>query len=193
MPRNADEITDEWLIVEAQRGHRGAMQALASRWHRRVISHAYRRTGQPEGAAEVAQDAWVAIVRGLHSLDDPSRFRAWIYRIVDHKAVDWVRKRRHQRDLNHRLREDPSLSVNSLDTSPERDARAATSDDDPIERLRRALRQLPEEPRTLLAMFYVDGLSILEIADALSLPEGTVKSRLFHARKRLRDFFETLS
>ena len=64
---------------------------------------------------------------------------------------------------------------------------------DAVDRLRRLLRTLPSEQRTLLALFYTDGRSVREIAEALGIPEGTVKSRLFHARTSLKSRLEERS
>jgi RNA polymerase sigma factor (sigma-70 family) len=191
--RGPDEILEEWLVIEAQSGRPAALQALAHRWHPRLVGHAYRRTGQPEAAAEVVQEAWIAIIRGLRGLEDPAYFRVWAYRIVDRKAVDWIRQRRRGREMVNRLADDPSLHGPGCDPGVDARRHESESREEPIEQLRSALRRLPDESRILLTMFYVDDLSVIEIAEALALPEGTVKSRLFYARKRLRESFEDRS
>jgi RNA polymerase sigma factor (sigma-70 family) len=191
--RGPQEILEEWLVIEAQSGRSDALQALAHRWYPRLVGHAYRRTKQPEAAAEVVQEAWIAIIRGLRGLEDPARFRVWAYRIVDRKSFDWIRQRRRGRELVSRLADDPSLHGPECDPGVEARRRESESREEPIEHLRSALRRLPDDSRILLSMFYVDGLSVIEIAEALALPEGTVKSRLFHARKRLRESFEDRS
>ena len=70
MSRGPQEILEEWLVIEAQSGRSDALQALAHRWYPRLVGHAYRRTKQPEAAAEVVQEAWIAIIRGLRGLED---------------------------------------------------------------------------------------------------------------------------
>ncbi|QEH31996.1 ECF RNA polymerase sigma factor SigE [Aquisphaera giovannonii] len=190
MSRGPEEILEEWLVIEARSGRPAALQALARRWHPRLVAHAYRRTGQPEAAAEVVQEAWIAIIRGLRGLEDPARFRVWAHRIVDRKAFDWIRQRRRGRELVSRLADDPSLHGPGCDPGAEARRRESEGREESIDRLRSALRRLPDDSRILLALFYVDGLSVVEIAEALSLREGTVKSRLFHARNRLRETLE---
>lgn len=176
MARSTGEVLDDWLVMTAQHGDAGAFEALARRWNRRLIALAYRRTGQIEGAAEAAQEAWLAIVRGLPGLDDPARFPIWASRIVDRKAIDWVRRRQRSRATNSGIGPDevegPAL---------ENDRR------DEVDRLRVLLRSLPDDQRTLLGLFYTEGRSVREIAGVLGIPEGTVKSRLFHARKFLKE------
>ncbi|WP_165235785.1 RNA polymerase sigma factor [Aquisphaera insulae] len=193
MARGPEAILEEWLVVEAQRGRTAALQALAVRWHPRLVGHAYRRTGHPDAAAEVAQEAWIAIIRGLTGLEDPAAFRVWAFRIVDRKSFDWIRRRRRGRALANRLVADASLHDPDCDPGPEARPREGDGRDERIEQLRLALRRLPDDSRIVLTMLYVDGLSVIEIAGALRLPEGTVKSRLFHARKQLRDSFEAQS
>jgi RNA polymerase sigma-70 factor (ECF subfamily) len=179
-------VLDDWLVLAAQGGDAAAFEALASRWNRRLIAHAYRRIGHAEGAAEASQEAWMAIVRGLPTLGDPSRFPAWACRIVDRKAVDWLRRRRRDRAIDDRLGHDPALRAEPTDPGPGAEAPRAEADALAVERLRRLLRELPAEQRALLGMFYADGRSVREIAHALGIPEGTVKSRLFLARKSLK-------
>jgi RNA polymerase sigma-70 factor (ECF subfamily) len=179
-------VLDDWLVLAAQGGDASAFEALASRWNRRLVAHAYRRIGHAEGAAEASQEAWMAIVRGLPTLGDPARFPAWACRIVDRKAVDWLRRRRRSRAIDDRLGHDPALRPQTVEPAPEADDPGADSDALAVERLRRLLRELPPEQRALLGMFYADGRSVREIAQAMGIPEGTVKSRLFHARKSLK-------
>jgi RNA polymerase sigma-70 factor (ECF subfamily) len=180
--RSPDEVLDDWLVLAAQGGEADAFEALARRWHRRLIAHAYRRTAHPEGATEATQDAWLAIIRGLPRLHDPSRFPAWAYRIVDHKAVDWLRRRRRRRALDDRLQAHPEV----FDPDPRARSPEPEDSPDPVARLRSALNDLPGDQRLLLALSYTDGRSVREIAGMLGIPEGTVKSRLFHARQHLK-------
>ncbi len=184
MSRTLEHVLDEWLVLKAQGGDSGALEELAERYHRRFLGLAYRFTGTAESAAEVTQEAWVAIMKRLWSLDDPARFRAWASRIVVRRAVDWVRSQRRGRQLNDRLAADPSLS------RPEAlEDKAIELEDGPSEsiaQLRAALRQLTPDRRALLSLYYNDGLSIREIAEALEIPEGTVKTRLFHSRQLLK-------
>lgn len=189
MTRSTGEVLDDWLVLAAQGGEADAFEALAERWHRRLVAHAYRRLGHAEGAAEAAQEAWLAIVRGLSSLDDPARFPPWAYRIVDRKAVDWLRRRRRQRAMDDRIGRDPGLRPLSIDPGPD-GLPGEPEGLDPVDRLRLALRQLPGEQRALLSLYYAEGRSVRQIAEAIGIPEGTVKSRLFHARQHLKSRLE---
>jgi RNA polymerase sigma factor (sigma-70 family) len=81
---------------------------LSRRWHPRVLGHAYRLLGRREAARDVAQEAWLAIVRGLRRLDDPARFKSWSFAIVGNKCRDWIRRTQRRRRLAEQFaREDP--------------------------------------------------------------------------------------
>jgi RNA polymerase sigma-70 factor (ECF subfamily) len=187
--RSTAEVLDDWLVLAAQGGSAEAFETLAERWHRRIVAHAYRRLSHAEGAAEAAQEAWLAIARGLSSLDDPARFSSWAYRIVDRKAVDWLRNRRRSRAMDDRIGQDPDLRSRAV-SPPADDPSGAPDRLEAVDRLRRELRRLPAEQQALLALFYTEGRSVRQIADALDIPEGTVKSRLFHARQQLKSRLE---
>ncbi len=182
MSRTHEDIEDELLVLLCQEGDSEALEALIARWQPRFARLAWRLTAEREAARDVVQDAWLAIVRGLNRLDDPARFRAWAYRIVKNKCVDWTRRRVAQRsagrDLHHSTVEVAEDSQNGTDSSDE------------VELLRKGLARLPEEQRAILSLHYLDGMSVAEIGRALEIPVGTVKSRLYHARNRLRQTLE---
>lgn len=173
MNRSVDQVFDEMLVLYATEGKREAFDRLARRWRPRHYAHACRLLGRNDLAADAVQDAWISIVRGLHRLDDPAKFPAWSYSIVTHRCQDLLRR-------NYRARE------SELDESiAAEDATGAFAAQD----LQRGLQTLPAEQRTAIALFYSEGFTIEEIAEALSVPTGTVKTRLFHARRTLRQYF----
>ena len=175
MTRTNSDAYVELLVLRAQDGDHRALCALVDHWQVRLSRHALRLTGDGEAAAEVMQEAWLAVVRSLRRLDDPACFRTWAYRIVTNKCADWVRRRARGR-----------ADTRPLDHDPAGEDRQPAELREEIAALRQALAQLPPERRAILAMFYLDDLSIRDIAEAFSLPVGTVKSRLFHARNHLK-------
>lgn len=175
-PHSAEAL-DDLLVLAAQDGSPSAMSELFRRWEGRLLRHAVHLTGSREGAADVSQEVWLAIVRGIGGLDDPGRFPAWAHRIVKNKSADWIRRRRRDRDTSEALGAEPA-------------GREADDTAEEIGALRRALRKLPADRRTLLSLRYVDGVSVQQIAELLRVPAGTVKSRLYHAREELRSVTE---
>ena len=170
------------LVLQCQEGNDNAMERLITRWQPRLSRLAWRLTAHREAAADIVQDAWLAIVRGLDRLDDPARFRAWAYRIVSNKCVDWTRRRVARRNVETGLRDDAAGA--SCDSKHETDSERE------VARMREALTKLPDEQRAMISLHYLDGMGVVEIARALDVPEGTVKSRLYHARNRLRQAME---
>lgn len=178
-------IHDELLVLEAQAGDERAFETLISRWQPRLLAHALRLCGDRDSAPEIVQEAWLAVVRGIRRLDDPARFRGWIFQIVTHKAADWVRKRQRQRRL------DDVASDEAENLNPDQLASDFCASDQ-TDGVRRALEMLTRDRRVLLSLFYVEDMRVDEIAIVLDIPIGTVKSRLFHARKELKDRLERM-
>ena len=181
MRRTPETIYDEWLVLRAQDEDAEALRILTLRWHGRLVRHAIHLTGNRDAASDVAQESWLAIVKGLRKLNDPARFPAWAFRIVSNKSADWVRTR---------VRDRPDQPPKPPEPSRDASSQSQLEHHEDIVQLRRALRELSAEHRAALSLHYLDGLSILEIAESLNIPPGTVKSRLHHARSRLRDTIE---
>lgn len=130
-------------------------------------------------ARDAVQDGWTDIIRALPRLDDAALFPAWAHRIVSRRAVDAVRHKSRRRRLNDAYAAEPAQAV---ETGME------TTADAPA--LNRALAALPAEQRAAVALFYGEDFSVAEIAAALRVPAGTVKTRLMHARRKLREALE---
>lgn len=183
MRRSAEDIRDEWLVLRWQSGEDAALRELVAGWQGRLYRHARRLVDRGDAAEEIVQEAWLAIVRGLVRLDDPSRFGPWAYRIVTNKCADWTRRRVRDRAEHARCERMGGQGV-----EVERGAASThvMDDDDAVRELREAMRTLSPEHRATLALHYLDGMSTAQIALAMGVPAGTVKSRLHHARERLR-------
>ncbi len=179
MRRTAHDIEDEILVLAAQDGDAAALGSLVRRWDGPLRRYAARLTGRADAAADAVQETWLAVARGIRRLDDPSRFRAWAFRITHHKCADWAAGRRRER----------SMLEAAAAPSAESEIPAAEADDD-VATIRREIDRLPAESRAVLALHYLEGFSVAEIAEVLSIPTGTVKSRLHHARERLRERLE---
>ena len=173
MVRRTEHLLDEILVLLAQDGNTRALERLAARWRPRHYAHARRVLGAEDGAADAVQEAWLGILKGLRRLRDPARFAAWSYAIVTRRCHDMLRRRR--RDLNGEPMTDPP------DPST---ADAGTSHD-----LRAAIANLSSQHRAVIGLYYLEGFRVAEISEALGISEGTVKSRLYHARLTLRRHF----
>ncbi|MBM3746363.1 MAG: hypothetical protein FJW34_11250 [Acidobacteria bacterium] len=91
-----DQLLEEVLVAECQRGSAKALETLIGRWQKRLWRYVYRLTGRSEAAWEVTQESWLGIVQGIGLLQDPARFKAWAYRVTTHKANDWMQTNLHR-------------------------------------------------------------------------------------------------
>ena len=171
MARPAWRIFDEYLLVSAQAGDRRAFEALARRWQKKLLAHAWRLLGDQEAARDAVQEGWIEIVRGLSRLRDERAFPAWAFRIVSRRCARSVAAAVRQRRIAADAEE------------PVAEPAFAEQDQD---RLRAAIRALPEAQRAAVALYHFEELSVAEVAVALDVPAGTVKTRLMHARRKLR-------
>ena len=189
MVRQPEHIYDELLVLDCQRGDQAALKELVGRWQKRLGRRgrrgrfALRLTGDPDAAADALQESWMASVRGIGRLDDPASFRAWAYRIVANKCADWVRKNQRRRELNELITADSDGRVVES-------AEAELEKQDEISQVRLAIRKLSDDRRMILTLKYVDEMPTREISKALNIPQGTVKSRLYHAREELKNILE---
>lgn len=181
MRRGKERIFDEYLAGAARAGERAAFERLARRWHPKLIAHAWRLIGERELASDIVQDSWADIVKGLKRLDDTAAFPAWAYRIVTRRAADTIRKRQRARKLNNAYAAEPHLLSEDTDH---------LEADDERQKLRHAMATLPGDQHAVLALFYTQDLTVAEIASALEIPPGTVKTRLMHGRRKLREHLE---
>ena len=138
---------------------------------------AYGVLRQREDAEDVAQEAFIKAHRNFRRLRDRASFRAWLVRLTWRLALDRQRtnRRRVHRDTEHG-RLDPTTSSSDPAIVSER-----------AEHVWRAIDELPEKLRLALVLSGIEGHDIREISRLLGLPEGTVKSRLFHARERMKE------
>lgn len=174
-----DSLRDDLLVLQCQQGDAAAFDQLVERWQQPLMNYAYRLTDDRAAAQDVVQETWMAVIRGLVALRDMTLFRAWLFRIASHKCQDhWRRNRSRER------------FVTEVQNQPESCSSASGSPGAVRTDITAAFRRIPPESRVVLDLMYMEDFSVGEIADMLSLPEGTVKSRLFHARKQLRQLME---
>lgn len=175
-----ERILDEYLVAAARSGDAHAFDLLVARWQPRLIAHAVRLTGRRDGAQDVVQESWLEIARGLARLRDDRAFPAWAYRIASRRCAAMIHGLQRDREIS------AALEVGADDDGPA-DAVEGASESD---RLRAAVRALPPEQRAAIALFHFEELSVAEVAVALDVPTGTVKTRLMHARRKLRAVLE---
>jgi RNA polymerase sigma-70 factor (ECF subfamily) len=170
--RRSGEPTDGELVRDFQGGDEEAFVKLMQRHERRVYNLAYRMLGGPEDARDATQDAFLSCFRHLPTFRGESAFSTWLHRIAVNACYDLVRRRKPAASLESDLVEPPS-------TGDHADRAAAAAD------VQRALLQVPPEFRIVLVLHELQDLPLDEIAEALEVPLGTVKSRLHRGRVAL--------
>lgn len=187
------ERDDAALIARCQAGSRDAFDQLISRYQRRIYTFAYRLTGNSEDAADIAADTFVRLYSSLGSFRGDSSFGTWLYRVVTNIYLD-SRKRKRVRQTQS-LDEMVALEESSVQRQIEDESETPQEIAEGRERtaaLQTAIASLPDHQKLMVVMYHVDGLAYEEIAEALQLPVGTVKSRLNRARLALRQKLEPL-
>ena len=172
------DIDDALLLLRARDGDAQAFTDFVLRWQDRLRAHARRLTGHQAAADDVLQETWVAVLKGLGRLSDVEAYRTWIYRILSRKAADWVRGRQKRRRLDRRVARDAIVFSDQAGRSER------------IESLDDAVKCLSPPLRSAVLLHYVEEFSVEEVARILTIPRGTVKSRLHNARRQLRALIE---
>ena len=172
--RSVEQLVDEILVMDCQRGRVKAMEILVSRWQKRLWQYAYKLTGNVEASWDITQESWLSIIKGLRKLRDPANFKAWAYKITTNKSIDWIRK---SKAVKHTSIDD----IEQQQTSRKKDTG-----------LKELLEKLDIEKKVVLTLYYFEQLQISEISVALRIPKGTVKSRLHNARKELKKLYQKI-
>ena len=176
------------IVRKVLGGDANAFETLVLEYEKNVFNIALRMTGNSEDAADMTQEAFIKAYNSLQSFRGDSKFSVWLYRIVSNVCLDFLRSKNRRPTVSLSVEdddgEDAQLDVADESQSPELLLdRKLTRDS-----VRRGLDSLPPDYRQILLLREIQGLSYDEIAQALSLEVGTVKSRIFRARKRLCTF-----
>jgi RNA polymerase sigma-70 factor (ECF subfamily) len=189
-PASGDEKT---VVERAQNGDMGAFDTLIQRYQDQVYSVAYRLVGNEDDAADVAQEVFLAFFRYIGSYRGDSKLSTWLYRITVNMAKNlWSRQKRQGYEVTESLDDprdddpDSPAPVEMLaDPAPNPRHRAAGSEIVGV--IERKLQEIEPEFREAIVLRFIEGLSYEEIAEVTKEPLGTVKSRIFRARKALKD------
>jgi RNA polymerase sigma-70 factor (ECF subfamily) len=178
---------DVELVERLKKGDSKALDELFRRHREAAYGIACRLVGSREDAMEVVQESFIHVMRGIQTFRGQSSFRTWLYRIVTHAALDYRRWRA--------LR-----TADSLDSDPSgepvvaaagRTPQEAAADRDLGAAIDKALSNISEKNRAALILYAIEGMSYKEVADVLGISVGTVMSRIFNARQRLRELLAT--
>ncbi|MBI4365116.1 MAG: sigma-70 family RNA polymerase sigma factor, partial [Candidatus Latescibacteria bacterium] len=162
-----------------------AYRELVRRYQAPVVNLAWRITGNPEDAAEVAQETFIRVLRSLHTYDPERPLKTWLFKIAANLALDAIRRRkRRPAALEDLFNEEDGPVLEAVEPGPGPDA--ALRIDQASERFDALVREMPEHYQAILYLRYREDLAYDEIAETLAIPLGTVKVRLHRAHEMLR-------
>lgn len=183
---------DEELVLRLQRGDEWAFQLLVRRFRRKLFSIAFGITLDAEESQDIVQEVFLQVYQRIGNFRGDASLTTWLHRITVNRCLNW--KRRWARRLKW-LHVSSDNAVDQPGKEPESDLPSPESrvaGAQTRQQIDDALKKLPEQARTVFVLRELEGLSYEAIADAVGIKLGTVRSRLFNARKRLREILQPL-
>ncbi len=172
----------EEILALVRQNDNDAQRQLFEAYYKRTFAVAYNILRRRENAEDITQDAFIKAFQSIHQLQDESKFGAWLAVIASNLARNYL-KREKRIILTDEERE---LQPDSVSDDTEDSALRSLE----VDRVQKAIKTLPPEQYQVVVLQYYDDLKIEEIAQMLNVRPGTIKSRLFRARKRLADELE---
>ena len=180
-----EPVNERELVERCRRGDEGAFQELVDRYKDLVFALIARTVQDRSRAEDLAQDVFLRIHRGLPYFRGEARLSTWIYRIVANVCLqEQTRPKRGGRMVS--IDDEGARGTTVVSTTDRRFGDLELRD-----RLEKAIARLPANYRLLIAAHYLRGVQYEDLAEALQLPLGTVKTQLFRAKQQLRRLLET--
>ena len=186
--RAASREADAEMLRAVLAGDATAYRGLIEKYQGRLYAVVYGMIRNREDARDLTQEAFVKAYRNLQSFRLEAGFYTWLYRIAMNLTIDFARKRKRRGQLASfdenvaQHDEDGGIAEIHVEEGPGRLLERKQT----LSRIMDAMEELPEDQRQVVLLRELEGLSYKEIAEAMGIPEGTVMSRLFYARKRLQ-------
>lgn len=174
-----DSIYNQLLVLRCRQGTDGAWEELVSRWERPLLYYIRRMVEDEQEAWQILQETWLHVVKGIPTLKYPEFLPKWLYSICRKMIMTYYRK--HHRDMQY--------LQDTLNNGEVKDVEPGTHFEN-AEAVHWGLMQLSPAFREVLTLFFLQDLSLDEIAEVLKIPAGTVKSRLYYARRQLYKILE---
>jgi len=171
------EISYAELVKQYQSGDKKALIILVTRWHKFFCSHAYWYTKDAELSKDIVQESWTVIIDKMNTLRKAVKFGNWGLSIVTRKAIDSLGEQNKYRKLDP-FTEANLVEAKQINTSPRHSL------------VLKEIKSLPNEQQVVLKLFYVEGYKINQIAVTLNIAKGTVKSRFYTAREKLKSILK---
>ena len=182
----------EELVEQAKKGDNTAFNKLVRLWYTRIYNYAFKFFGEHDLAMEVTQKTFIALHQHLEKLREIKFFKAWLYQIATNfcKEEDRKLKRKWVLPFVSFKKQADDEFFTDIKTG-EKGPQLLIEEAEVSKLIIKALKQLPEEQRTIVIMKEYENLKFREIAEILQLSENTVKSRMYYGLKHLKEIFNT--
>ena len=184
MQSSRQVIYNELLVVRCQRGEPGAFRELVDVWERPLLFYIRRLLGSQSVEWDVLQEVWLRVFKGIGSLREPRLLSIWMYRIARRAAMRHLRESYSEPAIDESVADLDEIEI-------EIDQRLSFSPDD-AEQVHRAMQRIPLAFREVLTLHFLEDMSVAETAAVIGIPLGTVKSRLFHAKRVLSEALQKM-
>ena len=162
-----DKIFDSLLVMDIIKGKKHAFELLVKRWNKKLMLYAFRICQNKENSKDIAQEAWFDIVKGIHKLKNKEKVGSWMLSIVHNKSIDLINQQKKRKKIEFNVEQESDNGDQEVD-------------------IRSAIKNLSVDHKSILSLFYLEGLTIREISSIMNIAPGTIKSRLFYARESLK-------
>jgi RNA polymerase sigma-70 factor (ECF subfamily) len=177
-PADIESKSRRWLEQIAL-GQEAALEQFYRHYHGQVFQFALRLVNNAADAAELANETMLEVWRAAARFAGESRVRTWLFGIVNHRAIDLLRRRRRRHEHADELSE-------VADDAPACNITDVIGGAQDASHVRRCVEQLPERQRAVVHLAFFEELSYPEVAQVLDVPVGTIKTRVLHAKQRLQ-------
>lgn len=180
-----DNIADSTLVEKVQRGDKKAFDLLVIKYQNRVVNLVSRYVRDPADAQDIAQEAFLKAYRALPNFRGDSAFYTWLYRIAINTAKNYLAsKARRPQEVQPNTPDDETYDIEQALSDEDTPENLLLTDE--IQRtILAAIEELPDDLRIAITLREVEGLSYEEIAETMTCPIGTVRSRIFRAREAI--------
>ena len=179
--KDINNLSDKELVLEYQSGNQKVISLLVKKWHKQFCKLAFWYVKDVDVSKDIAQESWQIILKNLNDLKDPERFKSWSISIVNRKAIDYLRahKRVEKKHQQFYKENEKVIIPTEIDIQDELKIR-----------LLKAIQKLSVEQQMVVKLFYTESYTLKEISELLQISVGTAKSRLFHAREKLKSILK---
>ncbi len=176
---NKQAIYYELLVLRCRWGQRQALEELVRTWEKRLFYYIRRLVDNEQDAWQILQETWLKVLQKIKTLKDPKKLPVWLYSIARNTAVDYLRRRYSKKVL-----------FENCDQLEDIQDHNENLDFENAEQVHYGLAKISLPHREILTLFFLQDLSIEEVAEVVAIPPGTVKSRLYHAKRALKNVLQ---